>query len=106
MPGTHLVWTRPGPREATFGVDVGDERSVSDDGFATAAGAPAGLERHLEPARRIGGDDVARAIHPQIEYDPRPPPRAGSPRTAPGELVESLRPRARAYGWRDGRDGQ
>lgn len=49
---------------------------------------------------------MAQAIQPQIEYDPRPPLRAGSPRTAPGELVESLRPRARAYGWRDGRDGQ
>ncbi|MBO0689692.1 MAG: DJ-1/PfpI family protein [Candidatus Dormibacteraeota bacterium] len=82
----------------TFGVDVGDDRYVFDDKFATAAGVSAGLDLALELARRIGGEQVAQAIQLQIEYDPQPPLRAGSPRTAPGELVESLRQRARAYG--------
>lgn len=81
-----------------FGVDVGDERYVFDGKFATAAGVSAGLDLALELARRIGGERVAQTIQLQIEYDPQPPLRAGSPRTAPGELVESLRQGARAYG--------
>jgi transcriptional regulator GlxA family with amidase domain len=81
----------------TYGVDVGDERYVLDDKFATAAGVSAGLDLALELARRIGGDDVAQSIQLQIEYDPQPPLRAGSPLTAPTELVETLRRGAPAF---------
>ncbi len=40
---------------------------------------------------RIAGDDVAQAIQLGIEYDPQPPFDAGSPETAPDEIVALVR---------------
>jgi hypothetical protein len=45
----------------------------------------------LRLAERIGGEDMAKAIQLGIEYDPDPPFDAGSPDTAPPELVELLK---------------
>jgi hypothetical protein len=49
----------------------------------------------LSLAARIAGDTVAQAIQLGIEYDPQPPFNAGSPATAPAEVVELLRARSR-----------
>jgi cyclohexyl-isocyanide hydratase len=86
-------------REAlqSFGVEVSNERYVLDGKFATSAGVTAGIDLALELARRLGGDDAAREIQLQIEYDPAPPLRAGSPEQAPPELVSRLQSRARRY---------
>jgi transcriptional regulator GlxA family with amidase domain len=86
-------------REAlkSFGVEVSNERYVLDGKFATSAGVTAGIDLALELARRLGGDDAAREIQLQIEYDPTPPLRAGSPEQAPPELVSRLQSRARRY---------
>ena len=73
------------------------ERYVLDGKFATSAGVTAGIDLALELARRLGGDDAAREIQLQIEYDPTPPLRAGSPEQAPPELVSRLQSRARRY---------
>ena len=40
---------------------------------------------------RHWGDTVAQAIQLGIEYDPQPPYDAGSPATAPAEVVALLR---------------
>ena len=44
---------------------------------------------------RVAGEQVAQAIQLGIEYDPQPPFQAGSPDTAPAEIVELLRARSR-----------
>jgi hypothetical protein len=49
----------------------------------------------LTLAGSIAGERVAQAIQLGIEYDPRPPFDAGSPSTAPAEIVELLRTRSR-----------
>jgi cyclohexyl-isocyanide hydratase len=86
-------------REAlrSFGVEVSTERYVLDGKFATSAGVSAGIDLALELARHLAGDDVAREIQLQIEYDPAPPLNAGSPEQAPAELVSRLQSRARRY---------
>ena len=86
-------------REAlrSFGVEVSSERYVLDGKFATSAGVSAGIDLALELARHLAGDDVAREIQLQIEYDPAPPLHAGSPEQAPAELVSRLQSRARRY---------
>ncbi len=81
----------------TFGVEVGEERVVFDGKFVTAAGVSAGIDLALELTRRLAGDDVAREIQLQIEYDPAPPFDCGSPAKAPAEVVARLRQRARRY---------
>ena len=40
---------------------------------------------------RIANDQVAQAIQLGIEYDPQPPFNAGSPATAPAEIVDAVR---------------
>jgi transcriptional regulator GlxA family with amidase domain len=66
----------------------------------TAAGVSAGIDMGLVLAARIAGDDVARAIQLAIEYDPQPPFDAGSPASAPPEVVELVRRHERDEGAR------
>jgi cyclohexyl-isocyanide hydratase len=81
----------------SFDVNVSGERYVFDGKFATAAGVTAGIDLALELARRLAGDEVAREIQLQLEYDPAPPFSSGSPEAAAPELVSRLRSHARRY---------
>jgi putative intracellular protease/amidase len=74
-----------------LGVEVVDERVVFDGKYATSAGVTAGIDMALALAGKIAGDEMAQAIQLGIEYDPDPPFDAGSPRTAPSEIVEAVR---------------
>jgi putative intracellular protease/amidase len=79
----------------SLGADALDERVVFDGKLATAAGVTAGIDMALALAARIAGDQVAQAIQLGLEYDPQPPFDAGSPRTAPVEVVEAVRAHSR-----------
>jgi putative intracellular protease/amidase len=78
-------------RLADFGAEPVSKRVVIDGKYITAAGVSAGIDMALELAGRIAGRDAAQSIQLMIEYDPRPPYSAGSPRTAPADLVTRLR---------------
>ncbi len=73
------------------GAEPVSERVVFDGKLVTAAGVSAGIDMALTLAARIAGDSVAQAIQLGIEYDPQPPFGAGSPRTAPPQIVELVR---------------
>ena len=74
-----------------FGAEPSPERVVVDGRYATAAGVSAGIDLALTLAARIAGPQVAQTIQLAIEYDPRPPFTAGSPASAPPEIVGFLR---------------
>ena len=80
-----------------LGAEPVEERVVVEEShrIITAAGVSAGIDMGLTLAARLAGDAVAQLIQLGIEYDPRPPFDAGSPRTAPPEIVELLRSRSR-----------
>ncbi len=78
-----------------LGADAVSERVVFDGKIVTAAGVSAGIDMALALAARVAGEQVAKAIQLGIEYDPQPPFHAGSPETAPAEIVELLRARSR-----------
>ncbi|HEY2181007.1 MAG TPA: DJ-1/PfpI family protein [Solirubrobacteraceae bacterium] len=78
-----------------LGADAVAERFVFDGKIVTAAGVSAGIDMALALAARIAGDEVAQAIQLGIEYDPHPPFDAGSPDTAPADIVALLRARSR-----------
>jgi transcriptional regulator GlxA family with amidase domain len=82
-------------RLATFGAQPVRERVVIDGKYVTAAGVSAGIDMALDLSRRIAGTPAAQAIQLMMEYDPRPPFNAGSPRTAPPDLVARMRRRSR-----------
>ncbi len=80
-----------------LGARVTPERVVFDGKIVTSAGVSAGIDMALALAIKIAGEQVAQMIQLGIEYDPHPPLDAGSPETAPPEIVEALRARTRAY---------
>jgi hypothetical protein len=47
----------------------------------------------LRLVKLVAGDEVAQAVQLSIEYDPQPPPDAGSPAKAPRPIVEVVRQR-------------
>lgn len=73
-----------------YGATPVRERFVVDDGIATAAGVSAGLDLSLALAAELSDDATAMAIQLDLEYAPAPPFAAGSPATAPPQVVARL----------------
>jgi putative intracellular protease/amidase len=80
---------------ADYGAQPLSQRVVQQGKVITAAGVSAGIDMALALAGRIGGDELAQRLQLAIEYDPQPPHNAGSPTTAPPEIVAALRARSR-----------
>ena len=78
-----------------FGVTPVRERTVIDGKYATAAGVSAGIDMALTLVGRTHGDNMAQRVQLGIEYDPQPPYQAGSPDTAPADMVADIRGRSR-----------
>jgi len=81
---------------AQLGARPTSRRVVEQGKVITAAGVSSGIDMALVLAARIAGEEVAQSIQLGIEYDPQPPFRAGSPHTAPPEIVEKVRQLMRA----------
>ena len=67
---------------APLGAIPVSERVVVDGNVITGAGVASGIDFALAVAAILEGEEVARQIQLQIEYDPAPPFDSGSPRTA------------------------
>lgn len=74
-----------------WGATASPERVVFDGKYVSAAGVSAGIDMGLALAARLAGPMVAQTVQLGIEYDPRPPFDAGSPGSAPAEVVEFVR---------------
>jgi cyclohexyl-isocyanide hydratase len=72
------------------------ERVVIDGNIVTGAGVASGIDFALKLAAILEGEEVARQIQLQIEYDPDPPFDSGSLKSAKPELVAALRTRLSA----------
>jgi cyclohexyl-isocyanide hydratase len=77
-------------RLAGYGAKPVDRRVVFDGKRATGGGVTAGIDLALVMAARLAGDEIARKIQLQMEYEPEPP-FAGSPATADPAIVAALR---------------
>jgi transcriptional regulator GlxA family with amidase domain len=78
-----------------FGAEPVAERVVFDGPIVSSAGVSAGIDMALAVVGRLCGQEEAETIQLLMEYDPQPPFRSGSPRTAAPALVEKL---ARSFG--------
>lgn len=83
-------------RLAAFGATPVSERVVTDRNRVTGGGVTAGIDFGLTLAAAIAGEQVAREIQLQIEYEPQPP-FGGSPATADPATVASLRGKLGPY---------
>ena len=74
-----------------FGATPVAERVVIDGNVITGGGVTAGIDFALVIAAHVFGEDVAKSIQLNIEYDPHPPFDAGIPERAGPALVAKLR---------------
>ena len=81
------------PELSDHGAIRREERVVVSGRIITSAGVSAGIDMALRLAALEAGEEVARRIQLILEYDPQPPFDAGSPESAPAEMVEGMRER-------------
>lgn len=74
-----------------FGAIPAEERMVVDANLFTSGGVTAGIDMALRVVAELQGEETARLIQLQIEYDPDPPFRSGSPAVASAETVATLK---------------
>lgn len=85
------------PQLGLFGVEPVAERVVSDGNRITGAGVTSGIDFALSLASQMFGEERARKVQLQMEYDPQPPFPGGSPASAPAELVATVRTELAAF---------
>jgi cyclohexyl-isocyanide hydratase len=69
------------------------DKVVMDGNIITGAGVTSGIDFALGVAAMLEGEEVAKQIQLQIEYDPSPPFNSGSPKTASAELLALVKSR-------------
>jgi cyclohexyl-isocyanide hydratase len=79
-----------------FGAVPTEGRVVRDGNLFTGGGVTAGIDFALTMVAQLAGAQVARAIQLQIEYAPAPPFDAGTPESAPSDIVRAARARGAA----------
>lgn len=75
----------------SYGAEPVAARYVIDGNVATGGGVTAGIDFGLALAAELCGRETAEAIQLQLEYAPAPPFDAGSPETAPSNVVEAVK---------------
>jgi cyclohexyl-isocyanide hydratase len=81
---------------AAFGAIPTQGRVVQDGRFITGGGVTAGIDFALTVAAVLLGRPAAEAIQLQYEYAPAPPFDAGTPETAPADVLQAVRTRGSA----------
>ncbi|TKC81488.1 DJ-1/PfpI family protein [Trinickia terrae] len=74
-----------------FGVEPQSSRVVVDRNRITGAGITSGIDFALAVVAKLRGEELAKRLTLQLEYDPEPPFRTGHPRVADAALVEAAR---------------
>jgi transcriptional regulator GlxA family with amidase domain len=75
----------------TYNVNVKDERYVRDGKYWTSAGVTAGMDMCLAIVNEIRGEAYTKIAMLDLEYDPKPPFKAGSEQNTEKDLVEMMR---------------
>jgi cyclohexyl-isocyanide hydratase len=86
----HWAWRGLLP---AFGAIPDPGRVVRDGNVITGGGVTAGIDFALSLVAELAGAEVAQSIQLGIEYAPAPPFAAGSPDTAPPEILAAVRER-------------
>jgi cyclohexyl-isocyanide hydratase len=81
---------------ATLGAVPTKGRVVRDGNILSGGGVTAGIDLALTLVAELAGRAAAQAIQLQLEYAPEPPFAAGTPETAPAEVLAAVRARGSA----------
>ena len=77
-----------------YGAIASDERVVIDGKFVSAGGVTSGIDGSLVMVSLLRGEAVAQELQLYMNYDPKPPFNAGSPKTAPASVLATVTQRA------------
>ena len=88
---------------AAFGAIPTQGRVVRDGTLLTGGGVTAGIDFALTLAAELAGQAAAEAVQLGLEYAPAPPFSAGTPDSAPSDVVRVVRQRFSAT-WRERED--
>jgi cyclohexyl-isocyanide hydratase len=86
----HWAWRHLLP---LFGATPDAGRVVRDGHVITGGGVTAGIDFALTVLAELGGDDLAQSLQLGLEYAPAPPFDAGTPETAPPEILAAYHQR-------------
>lgn len=84
----HWAW---GYTLASFGAEFVQERVVRDRNRISGGGVTAGIDFGLTLAAELAGEEVAKMLQLNFEYDPAPPFDCGSPEKAGPDRVAAAR---------------
>lgn len=87
---SHWAWLEMLPM---FGAIPSNERVVRDGNVITGGGVTAGIDFALTVAAEVAGPQTAQAIQLLLQYAPEPPFDAGTPETAPPEVLAAVKDR-------------
>ncbi len=73
-----------------FGAIQVDARVVVDGNLVSTASVTAGIDGALRVAAMLRGKEAAETIQLTMQYAPEPPFNAGSPQTAPQDIVATV----------------
>jgi len=79
-----------------FGASAEHTRVCADRNRITGGGVTAGIDFALTVVSILASRQIAEAIQLGIEYNPAPPFNAGSPDTAPPEILAAVKSRVAA----------
>lgn len=86
----HWAWRHMLP---LFGAIPDPARVVRDGHVITGGGVTAGIDFALTLLAELGGDALAETLQLGLEYAPAPPFDAGTPETAPSDVLAAYRAR-------------
>ncbi len=86
----HWAWRHLLP---LFGAIPDPARVVRDGNIITGGGVTAGIDFALTVAAELAGADFAQSVQLSLEYAPAPPFNAGTPETAPAEILAQVQSR-------------
>ena len=89
----HWAWRHLLP---LFGATPDTARVVRDGHVITGGGVTAGIDFALAVLAEVGGDSLAQTLQLGLEYAPAPPFNAGTPETAPPEILAAYTKRMAA----------
>jgi len=89
----HWAWRHLLP---LFGATPDGARVVRDGHVITGGGVTAGIDFALAVLAELGGDALAQSLQLGLEYAPAPPFDAGTPETAPSEILAAYNQRMAA----------
>jgi transcriptional regulator GlxA family with amidase domain len=84
-------WYRAKEMLSKFGATYTEKRWTRDGKYWTSAGVTAGLDMSLALVNHLFGKDYTQAVMLDLEYDPQPPIKGGTPKKSNSTIAQLMK---------------